>query len=468
MIKYPHFISDKPLGKDCFDGRSQERLAHCICDYVRMADFPIGDEEKAAKDVKAALPRIIGLEGEWGSGKSNVVSMIGDELAKERYYNFTYDAWGHQEDLQRRSILETLTGKLITDEVLQGRVKIPMRNGRINEDTWNNQLSLLLSNKTTTIRKSTPLLTWAALWGVIIVALFAVLSHVTEIWGAQSTHPPLFWTLDLIPVVLASVLAFIYWKRHKSFKGLLQMVAYNNTDTIDEEYTSSEEPSVSEFKNWMKAISDYLGSDNKRKYGKLIIVFDNMDRLPSEKVLQLWSSMYTFFAGGDFENIWAIIPYDYTHLCQAIYGSEENDKVKGMDTDRIKQFISKTFPITYHVPQPVITDYRKLFSTYFDEAFGPDIHDKEHICQVFMRLNDQPNPRTVIRFVNELVAMRLQWNDEKYRLQNLALYILKKDILFYSGKRLDEQLLSDEVFDKVEAFIVSACINKQLCCISNC
>ena len=452
MIKYPHFISDKPLGKDCFDGRSQERLAHCICDYVRMADFPIGDEEKAAKDVKAALPRIIGLEGEWGSGKSNVVSMIGDELAKERYYNFTYDAWGHQEDLQRRSILETLTGKLITDEVLQGRVKIPMRNGRINEDTWNNQLSLLLSNKTTTIRKSTPLLTWAALWGVIIVALFAVLSHVTEIWGAQSTHPPLFWTLDLIPVVLASVLAFIYWKRHKSFKGLLQMVAYNNTDTIDEEYTSSEEPSVSEFKNWMKAISDYLGSDNKRKYGKLIIVFDNMDRLPSEKVLQLWSSMYTFFAGGDFENIWAIIPYDYTHLCQAIYGSEENDKVKGMDTDRIKQFISKTFPITYHVPQPVITDYRKLFSTYFDEAFGPDIHDKEHICQVFMRLNDQPNPRTVIRFVNELVAMRLQWNDEKYRLQNLALYILKKDILFYSGKRLDEQLLSDEVFDKVEAF----------------
>ena len=53
MIKYPHFISDKPLGKDCFDGRSQERLAHGICDYVRMADAVCDDEEKAAKDAKA-------------------------------------------------------------------------------------------------------------------------------------------------------------------------------------------------------------------------------------------------------------------------------------------------------------------------------------------------------------------------------------------------------------------------------
>ena len=208
---------------------------------------------------------------------------------------------------------------------------------------------------------------------------------------------------------------------------------------------------MAEFKNWMRAMSDYLGS-TKQKFNKLIIVFDNMDRLPSEKVMQLWSSIYTFFAGGEFKNIWTVIPYDYKHLCQAIYGSEESGDVKKEDTERIKQFISKTFPITYHVPEPVITDYKKLFYTYFDAAFGANVHDREHICQVFTHLESNPNPRTVIRFVNELVAMRLQWNGEKYRLQNLALYILKKDILFYAGKRLDEQLLSDEVFDKVEAF----------------
>lgn len=100
------------------------------------------------------MPRIIGLEGGWGTGKSNVVRMVEEELAKEGYYTLTYDAWGHQEDLQRRSILETMTNHLIEKQVLQGKVKIQMRNGKVNDDTWKNQLALLLSNKMAPLRKS--------------------------------------------------------------------------------------------------------------------------------------------------------------------------------------------------------------------------------------------------------------------------------------------------------------------------
>lgn len=70
------------------------------------------------------MPRIIGLEGKWGSGKSNVVENIKKHLDGEGYHTFTYDAWGHQEDLQRRSILETLTNDLIENKVLGGKVEI--------------------------------------------------------------------------------------------------------------------------------------------------------------------------------------------------------------------------------------------------------------------------------------------------------------------------------------------------------
>jgi len=447
--KYPRFIPDKPVGKDCFEGHSQERLAHSVCDYVRRIDAkPEGDGQ-----AENTMPRIIGLEGGWGTGKSNVVRMVEDELKKEGYYTFTYDAWGHQEDLQRRSILETMTSHLIEKQVLQGKVKIQLRNGKVNDDTWKNQLSLLLSNKTTTVRKSIPTLAGAAVWGICLVASFAILTVIAGILLDKVSCFPVWAaiSMDLLPIIMGGGLATYYRCKDGNWDRTLKLISQREDDTIDEEYTSSEEPSVAEFKNWMRAMSDYLGS-TKQKYNKLVIVFDNMDRLPSEKVMQLWSSLYTFFAGGEFKNIWTVIPYDYEHLCQAIYGSEESSDVKEEDTERIKQFISKTFPITYHVPEPVITDYKKLFNTYFDAAFGADEHDREHICQVFTHLESNPNPRTVIRFVNELVAMRLQWNDEKYRLQNLALYILKKDILFYAGKRFDEQLLSDEVFDKVEAF----------------
>ena len=452
MIQYPHFILDKPLGNDCFDGHSQKKLAHNICNYVRMTDTKPEKKANADKQTMNTMPRIIGLEGDWGSGKSNVVRMIDDELSKEGYYTFTYDAWGHQEDLQRRSILETLIGKLIDDDVLKGIVKIPMRNGKLNEAIWRDQLSLLLSNKTTTIRKSTPKLTLAAICGVGIVALFAICSLVASQLITEVAEFKCYWWIDFIPIAFALIVALFFFCKDHSGANLLRMVDYTKNDTVDEEYTSSEEPSVAEFKNWMRTISDYLGNNSKCKYNKLVIVFDNMDRLPSDKVMQLWSSIYTFFAGGDFENVWAIIPYDYKHLCQAIYGSEESCTIEDRDSERIKQFISKTFPIIYHVPQPVITDYRKLFNTYFVEAFGPDVHDKEHICQVFMHLNSLPNPRTVIRFVNELVAMRLQWSDEKYRLQNQALYILKKDYLFYMGDNLETRLLSDELFDKIAPF----------------
>ena len=170
---YPHFIPDKPAGKDCFEGHSQERLAHSVCDYVRRVDA------KPEGEAGNSMPRIIGLEGGWGTGKSNVVRMIDDELAKEGYYTFTYDAWGHQEDLQRRSILETLTTHLVDQKVLTGKVKIPMRNGRLNTDTWKNQLALLLSNKTTTTRKSIPHLSGAAVWGICLVAAFAVLTVIS-------------------------------------------------------------------------------------------------------------------------------------------------------------------------------------------------------------------------------------------------------------------------------------------------
>lgn len=447
--KYPQFIPDRPLGKDCFEGHSQERLAHSVCDYVRRIDAKPAMEGQA----ESTMPRIIGLEGGWGTGKSNVVRMVEDELKKEGYYTFTYDAWGHQEDLQRRSILETMTSHLIEKQVLQGKVKIQLRNGKVNDDTWKNQLSLLLSNKTTTVRKSIPTLAGAAVWGICLVASFAVLTVVSGILLDKITCFPV-WSailLDLLPVIIGLGLSICYRFKDKSWVRTLKLISQREDDTIDEEYTSSEEPSVAEFKNWMRAMSDYLGS-TKQIYNKLVIVFDNMDRLPSEKVMQLWSSIYTFFAGGEFKNIWTVIPYDYEHLCQAIYGSEESTDAKKEDTERIKQFISKTFPITYHVPEPVITDYKKLFYTYFDAAFGAEEHDREHICQVFTHLEETPNPRTVIRFVNELVAMRLQWSDGKYRLQNLVLYILKKDYLYYSGERLDVQLLGDGLFDKVEAF----------------
>ena len=97
MSLTPRFISDKPHGIDKFDGGSQILLSKAIVHHILRND-----------DVKSeeSLPRIIGIEGTWGAGKSNVVKMVEKELRDVRskhYFFFEYDAWGNQEELQRRT-----------------------------------------------------------------------------------------------------------------------------------------------------------------------------------------------------------------------------------------------------------------------------------------------------------------------------------------------------------------------------
>ena len=121
--QYPRFIQNKPCGIDKFDGGSQERLAKTIARHFCQND---------SLDEECTLPRIIGIEGIWGSGKSNVVKMLERELSDD-YYFFEYDAWGHQEDLQRRSILELLTSKLIDDGILSGNATIKALDEEIEE-----------------------------------------------------------------------------------------------------------------------------------------------------------------------------------------------------------------------------------------------------------------------------------------------------------------------------------------------
>ncbi len=102
---FPKFVQNRPKGLDKFDGASQTKLAKAIAKQIIMND---------ALPKEDALPKIIGIQGEWGAGKTNLVRLLEKELS-DKYYFYEYDAWGHQEDLQRRSILELLTSKLIED-----------------------------------------------------------------------------------------------------------------------------------------------------------------------------------------------------------------------------------------------------------------------------------------------------------------------------------------------------------------
>ena len=83
-VIYPRYLSTAPHGVDLFDGKSQEKIKGAIEQYILNTDNP-GIEMSEEK-----LPRLIGIEGKWGSGKSNVIKMLEKESALNDNYVFLY------------------------------------------------------------------------------------------------------------------------------------------------------------------------------------------------------------------------------------------------------------------------------------------------------------------------------------------------------------------------------------------
>ena len=436
--QYPRFIQNKPCGIDKFDGGSQKRLAKTIARHFRQND---------SLNEECSLPRIIGIEGIWGSGKSNVVKMLESELS-DNYYFFEYDAWGHQEDLQRRSILELLTSKLIDDGILSGDATIKVKGGGSKTVSWSDKLKYLLARKTETVTEKYPLISN----GMVAAFLVAVLTPIFTFIAYAVKPTPTTCGFSLLSIIIAAlpvlIALSIWWLKYRKdpqkygWSYLLAIYLDKIENDVCYETLSEDEPTVCEFKAWMQDISDFIKEKGQHK---LVLVFDNMDRLPAEKVKELWSSIHTFFADSGFENVWAVIPFDETHLACA-FGDETNEQTKQLT----KYFINKTFPIVYRVAPPVITDYRNIVDKFFVEAFGEEGNDEsETINRIFRLVNPNANVREIISFINEMVALRQEWSNE-ISMINIALFCLKKAEILANPA---EQILSGDYLNGIQTII---------------
>lgn len=405
-IKYPRFISSMPCGEDHFASKSQERIADNIC--------------RILQNVNSC--KIIGIDGGWGSGKSNLVTIVRNKLKGDNFHFFIYDAWGHQEDLQRRSILEELTEDLTE------------KNKILTSENWANNLKDLLSKTKETENKTIPSLSL----GIVVSVLVLVLTPVFKI--LSDNIDGFVWRVLIMGApFLIFILLYFYkffsvskssknkndgkkslWKKIKNksteaFKELFYLYQKEQIKTKKLEKISEDEPSVRKFRNYIKDISDDLVKLNYQ----LVIVFDNMDRLPKSKVQELWSSIHTFFAENSYDNIAVIVPFDREHI-QTAFMEGDKDKRYGND------FINKTFSVVYRVSPPILSDWKEYFKERWNYAFENNLKQSayEHVVQVYDILAKDITPRRIIAFINEFASIKQIQSDigDEY----IALFILKK------------------------------------------
>ena len=418
-IKYPHFLTDKPEGKDLFVGQSQERIADNIVQYITENN----DNNR----------KVIGIEGEWGSGKSNVIEILRRKL-KDQYYFFVFDAWGHQEDLTRRSILEELLTKLISEDILTIKAKIS--EGEKNE--WKTKLNDLLAKKKDTTTKTIPYLSPALIVSIILIILTPILKSVAD--SIDKKYDYLKLLITSLPSLIAFIIAvFLLIYEHRKNKkknpkhkfinslknfvhSLIAIYKDKNIETTINETISEKEPSVLQFISFLAELEQGT-KDNI----KLVIVFDNMDRLPADKVKEIWSSIHTFFGSDDNGlKTWAIVPFDNEHICN-IFIDDDEDQNK--NKHRADSYIHKTFSLVFHIPPPILSNWKKFFSDKFEEAFGyipPVVQQLETIFDYHHLSDPKIKPRDIICFVNDLVALKKLW-DKEIEFKYLAVFALKRN-----------------------------------------
>ena len=400
--RYPRFLDNKPCGQDLFIGKSHDSVAQNIANIIANNSS-----------------NIIGIDGGWGSGKSNMVDLVRKKLNSEKYHFFIYDAWGHQEDLQRRSILEELTSQLTN-----GDKKAKNKKAVLDETKWKRKLKDLLSKKREVETKTIPKLSC----GIILMALAIIATPILDVVSSKiesNLWKVLITSIPFLIVLLFTVVLFIKnLCKYRKCERVSQIVKISLNETFSiytdkqkEDTTfetiSEEEPSSRKFRDWMHEI------DNDLDKNIVIVVFDNMDRLPAQKVQELWASIHTFFADENYNNIKALVPFDRQHIITA-FKNEDDATGKCFGND----FINKTFDAVYRVSPPIMSDWKDYFVKRWEEAFGTKPDSK--VTQIYDILSDSITPREIIAFINEFVSIK-QISDESIPDEYIALFIKGKE-----------------------------------------
>ncbi len=444
------FLNNAPSGEDLFEGKSQESIANVIADEL---------ENNASQEHRGKCQKMIGIEGCWGSGKSNLIKIVERKIIEKgskKFHFFLYDVWGHQEDLQRKAILNELVDFLVKEKVIKNS------NAENDSHNWKERAKKITGILTERKTKNIPKVSTGILLCLLILLLVPVIDKVADLEIFKGG-----WSVVIaLSPVLVSVAIFFVWWLCKFIKGIsIRSFKFPICDSFDEtiaemlsvykdkeiessnrEYVNEVNPSVVDIRNFFRDLSDAL----KNKH--LVIFFDNMDRLPKEKIENLWSSIHTFFAENNgYSNISCIVSFDRNHIKDAFSSN-------GCGND----YIDKTFDVVYRVAPPVLSDWKRFFKIKWLEAFGSveKQEDYEYVVQAYDLLSGKNGltPRSIIKFINESALLKKVFSDipERY----IAIFILKKNELIENA--LNKECLGnlksiyehDDNYDKYIAALV--------------
>lgn len=368
--------------------------------------------------------KVVGLLGSWGSGKSTVLKLLAGQLPPDgviKTHIFTYDAWLHQSDPPKRAFLERFVDFLEKDADV------------LNVADWQEQIDILNRRIEDIETRSTPHLTGPG-WIVFLSILFLPLGtrFTSSDWydKMMSSLPsnPAGWVFAL--GVLLMLLPFLVIGGIKLWGGdsrsLPAILLSKQAPKENKRIIKTPEPTTIEFQQLFRDILDKVSARDRR----YIIVIDNLDRLPADEAVAMWTTIRSFFLGT------AGKPEERAKLPGILLPVDEGSIQKlfpaGDDqAAAVRSFMDKTFDLTFHVPPPVLSDWHDYFARQLHAALGNagDEQTGLQISRIFGRTladGDAVTPRTLNKLVNAIAALWMQRGASQVPLVSIGYYVVHR------------------------------------------
>lgn len=433
------FLVDRPSETDFFGSHSQ--VAEAVADAIG----------------KPGATNVIGLLGGWGSGKSTVVRQIDAKLKSrasgDGVHFFTYDAWLHQNDPPRRAFLEELIGELTAANLVKSA-------------DWEPRLADLAGRIEETVTQTTRSLSKTGRWiflalGLVPLGLgFLDFDLIEKAFGpTREALPRWLFGLSLL-LLLAPVLVVAgfyawwrpygaawksdglrlfftsrFWMTHDqkhSDESILSLLTNQTTEFSENRTKISPEPTAIEFRSVFNDLLRALNFGDR----KLVIVIDNLDRLAEHEAMQLWATIRSLFLGnnrafdgaGGLKPPTIILPIDEAAIVRMFASTQSSQQ----EAERLAEsFNEKTFDITFHVNEPVMSDWREYLKGSLKSAFGDFVTDDcaYWITKIVEEANAQKaidgkiTPRKIIKIINSIGALLSQWGRAPINILTMTFYV---------------------------------------------
>ncbi|MCU1793227.1 KAP family NTPase [Pectobacterium polaris] len=405
--------TESPSNEDIIDGNSHNNIS------IKIAETLIRDDIN-----------IIGINGPLGSGKSTVIKLLEKNLKEDNFQFINFDAELYQQGSTKKALITKIYDGLTP--------KIPNSLKSTLKEFKDDALGNNVTYKKT---QDSEVSTWAILF---LFSLFVCTQSIRPLQTEWSKNPEsvnyylisLYIFFLLSPLITFGVF-FIrsLWDKSLKFGNIIKK---NSVDIITEKMLVSKEVGSIELHKAISGFKECIPPGIR-----FLLIIDNLDRIPSEKVKELWSDI-ELISNSSEKRLKLLIPYSSDHVAKSLSG----DLYEG------REFISKRIPISFQIPPILSAGWRNVFSHFWLQSFPSEseqlYHDTAELIEIWLPKAYQPiTPRYLKKLINDIQITLLS---TPYDVKNIicAYYILttkQNDISFdnllienFESNTLDDNL----------------------------